>query len=1350
MSALRRISLAVLLSFPPSCNNKARLEQFLVANDVEGEPKQVATVLTLIGGPTYGLLVNLLAPEEPAKQKLADIFATLDGHFAPKPLVIAERYRFNKRDQRPGEPLNDYVAELRRLARHCEFGSNLNEHLRDRLVCGLNNPATIRKLLAEANLDLKKAIHIAHATETAARDANELHKETPVPTHQLRAQSAKFKGRYQTHGHGSKPCYRCGGTDHRQEDCPHKNSTCDYCRKTGHIDAACRKKRADQPDSTAPSSRSTQTKPTSRHTPRSAARAHNLEAEDYSEDEFFIHHNEQDTEHKRTEIWIEPSINGRSLKMELDTGSALSIIPLRLYSAHFADLELSPSSVVLKTYTGERVRPTGALDVTVECNEQKVQAQLLVVDTCGPPLFGRDWLKLIRIDWPRVFRVEKVKREEEPPIKQAENLTPATKVKLEALLDKYADIFGEDRGKLRTGKGHLQLRDDAVPKFCKARPLPYALRSKVAEELSRLESDGIISPVSWSDWATPIVPIVKKDGSVRVCGDFKVTVNPQLNVEQYPLPRIDDVFASLAGGKRFSKIDLKQAYLQMEMDDESSALLTLNTHKGLFKLNRLAFGVASAPALWQRSMDQILQGIPYTQCILDDIIVTGEDDAEHLRNLETVFRRLSEAGLRVNRLKCNFFQEHVEYCGHGVSARGLHKTPAKIDAISDARCPVNVTELRSFLGLVNYYARFLPNLATTLHPLNELLQKGVEWRWTADCTTAFDTVKAQIASDLVLTHFDSALPVRVASDASPYGLGAVLSHVMPTGEERPIAFASRTLSVAEKNYSQIDKEALGIVWSIKKFHTYLYGRPFTLITDHQPLTAIFHPEKHLPAMTAARLQRYALFLAGYRYSIVYRKTTDHGNADGLSRLPLDNPGARTDNDADVEAFHVSQFDVLPVTADQVRQATRQDPTLAAVFNAVQSGDFSDCASHQSFISRRNELTTHQGCVLWGARVVVPTKLQAQVLRELHGTHCGVVRMKELARSYVWWPRIDADIESTVSACIRCQENRHQPAKAPLHPWEWPAQPWQRVHIDFAGEFLSKMWLIVVDAYSKWPEVLPMTSTTAGKTIERLREVFARHGLPQQLVSDNGPQFTSDEFTHFLKSNGIKHIRTAPYHPATNGLAERFVQTFKTAMKSGDETVSLNTRLQQFLLCYRSTPHATTKASPSELLYNRSLRTRLDLLRPSTRAVVQSRQLDQAGRNPLQPARALPVGASVMVRDYRSGYPSWIAARITDQQGLHYQVETYPGVCWRRHIDQIRPAAAPLPEPPQSADWSHSTEAPATTETSQAGGRTEAATVTEHQVMPAVTTQTRVAEPDVIEPARRYPLRVRKTPERLNL
>ena len=226
-------------------------------------------------------------------------------------------------------------------------------------------------------------------------------------------------------------------------------------------------------------------------------------------------------------------------------------------------------------------------------------------------------------------------------------------------------------------------------------------------------------------------------------------------------------------------------------------------------------------------------------------------------------------------------------------------------------------------------------------------------------------MKRQIGSDLVLTHFHLDLPLHVASDASPYGLGAVLSHSMPDGTERPIAFASRTLNTAEQNYSQIDKEALGIVWSLKKFHTYLYGRRFTLITAHQPLTAIFSPVKNLPSMTATRLQRYALLLAGYQYDIVYRKTSDHGNADGLSRLPINSPTSEADADGGaVDTFHVSQFDPLPVTAEQVFRETRRDPTFAAVYQAVQTGDFSACTDHQPYYHRRSELISHQGCLLW--------------------------------------------------------------------------------------------------------------------------------------------------------------------------------------------------------------------------------------------------------------------------------------------------------------------------------------------------------------------------------------------------
>ena len=655
---------------------------------------------------------------------------------------------------------------------------------------------------------------------------------------------------------------------------------------------------------------------------------------------------------------------------------------------------------------------------------------------------------------------------------------------------------GSDRGRFRQTRGHLHLAEDAKPRFCKARPLPYAIRDKVAAELDRLENDSILTKIDWSEWATPIVSVPKKDGSVRLCGDFKVTLNNQLKVDQYPLPRVDDVFASLAGGQRFTKIDLRQAYLQMEMDDESKEYLVLNTHKGLYRLNRLAFGIASAPAIWQRAMDQLLQGIADTHCILDDILVTGVDDEHHIANLQAVLQRLEDAGLRANRLKCSFMQPKIEYCGHEVSENGLHKMKSKVDAIRHAPVPENVSQLRSFLGLVNYYSRFLPNLSTTLHPLNALLQKGTAWKWTDACDQAFEAVKQQIASDLVLTHFNPKLPLRLASDASPYGIGAVMSHVLPNGEERPIAFVSRTLSTAEKNYAQIDKEALAIVWSVRKFHTFLYGRNFELVTDHKPLTAIFNPHKDTPAMTAARLQRYALFLAGHSYEIVYRNTHEHANADGLSRLPLSSDAADHPDDVEVDAFHVSQIDQLPVTATQIRTATRQDPTWSAVYNAVQSGNAESIADLKPFHSRFDQLATHQGCLLWGTRVAIPPSLQPPILQELHLSHPGIVRMKELARSYVWWPRIDEDVEKTVKTCNGCQLHHKQPARAPLHPWEWPARPWQRVHVDFAGPFLGTLFLILVDARTKWPEVVPMNSTTAARTIKSLRTMFASHGLPR--------------------------------------------------------------------------------------------------------------------------------------------------------------------------------------------------------------------------------------------------------------
>ena len=273
-------------------------------------------------------------------------------------------------------------------------------------------------------------------------------------------------------------------------------------------------------------------------------------------------------------------------------------------------------------------------------------------------------------------------------------------------------------------------------------------------------------------------------------------------------------------------------------------MLTINTHKGLFRYGRLPFGTTSAPALFQRAMDQILSGLPGVQCYLNDILCTGTSDDEHLHNLDATLQRLKDYGLRVRNEKCYFFRPSVEYLGHVINADGLHTAPSKVAAVVDAPPPQNVSQLRSFLGLLNYYGRFISNLSSLLQPLHELLRQDKNWKWTAGCQEAFEKAKNVLSSSEVLTHFNPSLQLQLACDASPYGVGAVLSHVLPSGEEKPIAFASRTLNKAESNYAQLEREALSIVFGVRKFHQYLYGRRFTLLTDHRPLKTILGPHRY--------------------------------------------------------------------------------------------------------------------------------------------------------------------------------------------------------------------------------------------------------------------------------------------------------------------------------------------------------------------------------------------------------------------------------------------------------------------------------------------------------------------------
>ena len=593
-----------------------RAELYFQANDVADE-KQVAVLLSNIGAKTYGLLRNLVAPKAPKEKTFADITSLLKSHFEPTPSVIAERYRFHRRDQASGESIANYVAELRKLTTHCKFEETkdfLQESLRDRFVCGLRSESIRKRLLTEdQKLTFAKAMELAQSLETALKDA------------QLKAAEQIPSGNTAVHKVTSPPkkesCYRCGLTNHKAADCHFKETICHQCGKKGHIKRVCR--------SGAQPQRRGKKGATHKRT-KWVNKDQSDEDSDGSVDVHIV------GKSSTRPIRVEVQINGKPLLMEVDTGAAVSLISYKKLKQVLPRVVIKKTNVVLRTYTSEVIPVRGEVQVNVSYGEQKKLLTLYVTKQEGPCLMGREWLTSIRLDWKTTGLAS----------------INSSQTRLHQLLKRYDEVFQDDLGTMKTIKAELKLKENASPKFHRPRTVPFALKEAVEQELNRLEEKGFIKKVSHSDWAAPIVPVPKKDGKVRVCGDYKVTVNQCLHVDQYPLPKPSDLFATLANGKAFTKIDLSQAYQQMVLDEESAKSLTINTHLGLYQYTRLPFGVASAPAMFQRAMDIILQGVEGVICYIDDILVTGATDEEHLDRLEEVLKRLKEYGLRAKKSKC--------------------------------------------------------------------------------------------------------------------------------------------------------------------------------------------------------------------------------------------------------------------------------------------------------------------------------------------------------------------------------------------------------------------------------------------------------------------------------------------------------------------------------------------------------------------------------------------------------------------------------------------------------------------------------------------------------------------------
>lgn len=705
------------------------------------------------------------------------------------------------------------------------------------------------------------------------------------------------------------------------------------------------------------------------------------------------------------------------------------------------------------------------------------------------------------------------------------------------------------------------------------------------------------------------------------------------------------------------------------MDEESKKLLVVNTPLGLFQYQRLPFGVSSAPAIFQRFLEQLISDIPCCVNYLDDIVVTGKTNEEHIQNLEKLLSKLESAGLRCNKSKCSFMQDKIEYLGNIISKNGIEPSNSGIKAIQELPRPKNLQDVQAFLGKVTYYMKFIKNFSTVAEPLNELRRKDVKFVWGNRQENAFNQLKQQLVDVTTLSHFDENLPLVLATDASSFGVGAVISHIYPDGSERPIAHASKTLNSHQKNYSQIEKEGLAIIYGIKKFHDYLYGRKFMLITDHKPLVSIFSPNKGIPVHSAHRLQRWALFLSSYTFDIKYKATNLHTNADALSRLPCSSD-EKFDEELDaLEVNFSEEVSSFPISAEKIAECTKKDEVLVKVLKFVKNGWPNHVDEDiKPYFARRQNLTTFNGVIVLQTdynRVVVPECYRRSVLKLLHEGHWGIVKTKQLARRYCWWPNMDKDIENLIANCTACSMESSMPPKV-FSSWQEPTQPWQRIHIDFAGPFHNSYWFICVDSYSHFPYVVKMNSTTTAATISTLKKIFSIEGLPDVIVSDNGPQFVSEEFKKFCKTNNVQHLTTAPFHPASNGQAERFVRTFKTSFKKQiNAGKNVENSVLTYLFTYRTTPVKDGK-SPSELLHGRQPKTMLSCLLPSTNSNTQITTTN----NP-QTQTKFNIDEIVIIRNFSRGQ-RWIKAKVFRKLGnMLYLLKNEDNKTFKRHQNQIR-------------------------------------------------------------------------------
>jgi hypothetical protein len=1184
-----------------------RLENLFAAMAIDDPDRQKAMFLHYIGESAHDVYETLTIPA--VSQDHADRSTPLNcavkaykDHLEPHKCTDHLVYLFRKETQHSEETVAEFHTRLCLLAKKCDFGERFDLEIKRQIIQGTTSIRLRRKAI-EQSLNLQQLLKTAYAMDTADGRTGEMEQSHAVQkssTNRPKHKSYPSKS-YPHTNHAPKQSFRkpdfrptdnqhttcglCGGPYPHKGQCPARGVECYNCGKQNHYTKMCRSSRPNQNEnqSRQPSNAPSHTK----HRARAVDSTDDGQdittclAHENSDDEYTFHLTNSDTDTVWEKPYFDVTINGMKTKIMADSGATVNILNHDDYKKLTDRPPLLPSKSKIYPYMSEKpLNLCGKFEAELRNQQHSYRETFYVIS--GPSSSLLSWktsqrLKLIQV-------VNTVSDAVDPRIPDVVKEFPNISVGMGACKGEPVKIHIDH-----------SIKPVAQPH----RRIPFHVRKKVEEKIRELEQSDIIEPAEGpTPWVSPIVVVPKPHDpdDVRICVDMRL-VNRAIIRERHVIPTIDDIISDLNGCEVFSKLDLKQGYHQLLLHPDSRHLTTFSTHIGLFRYKRLNFGMSCSAEIFQKKIADIIRGIPGVRNISDDIYIGGRNDSEHDIRLHQVLQRLSDNNLTINIPKCEFRVPDMIFFGHKFSKAGISPDPKKVADLQAMTAPSNVTEVRSLLSSASFCARFIKDFALITKPIRQLTCKDQPWKWDKEQQTALENLKSALSTTTTLGYFDPEKPTTLFVDGSPIGLGAVLTQSDPvSGESNPLYYASYPLTATEARYPQIDREALSIYWSIKRFHLYLYGKEFTVVTDHKPLVSLFNNPTSKPS---ARIERWLMELQRYRFTVEYRPGKENP-ADYASRHPLTQLSDESDT-TETEAYiaYIAKNAVpKALTLAEVVSSTKTDALLQAVMDCLKSGSWDrsppnvSVAELSRFKNIQDELTCSDTVLLKSNRLVLPTELQERTVEIAHEGHLGIVKTKALMREKVWFPLMDKMVETRVRSCLACQIATPVPSKEPLKMTPLPSNPFKEVSVDFCyieGETV----LLMVDDYSRFPFVEPVSSTSAPAVIPKMDQIFSTFGTPEIVKSDNGPPFNGDDFAKFADTLAFKHRKVTPLWPRANGEVERFVKTLKKCVKTAKaEGKNWKRELQAFLRNYRTTPHLTTGVAPATLFLKRAVRNKL--------------------------------------------------------------------------------------------------------------------------------------------------------------